>query len=115
MESQNLLHMKEEEKKPRDITVIEIDWENPEDLAELSTNDKFIKFELKESYLSILTALKNKENKAELFNIFNMSVIIEINKSQFKTVLNKVIQMLIEEEEYENCNKIKKLIEKYEI
>ena len=44
-----------------------------------------------------------------------MSVIIEINKSQFKTVLNKVIQMLIEEEEYENCNKIKKLIEKYEI
>ena len=115
MESQNLLHMKEEEKKPRDITVIEIDWENPEDLAELSTNDKFIKFVLKESYLSILTALKNKENKSELFNIFNMSAIIEINKSQFKTVLNKVIQMLIEEEEYENCNKIKKLIEKYEI
>ena len=57
MESQNLLHMKEEEKKPRDITVIEIDWENPEDLAELSTNDKFIRFVLRESYLSISTAL----------------------------------------------------------
>ena len=44
-----------------------------------------------------------------------MSVIIEINKSQFKTVLNKVIQMLIEEEKYESCTKIKNLIEKYEI
>ena len=60
-------------------------------------------------------SLRNNLDKAELFNVFNMSVILEINKSQFKKPLKKMMQMLIEEERYEACSKIKKIIEKYEL
>ena len=108
MESQNLLHMKEDVRRTKDITVIEIDWDNPEDLIKLSTDTTFTEFILKESYLSILYALKNNLNKAELFDIFNLSVIVEIDKSQVKTVLNKILRMLVSKEEYENCTKLKK-------
>ena len=115
MESQNLLHMKEDARRTKDITVIEIDWDSPEDLVKLSTDTTFTEFILKESYLQILYALKNNLNKAELFDIFNLSVIVEIDKSQFKTVLNRILQMLVNKEEYENCTKLKNIIEKYEI
>jgi|TARA_R100000482_G_C5130891_1_gene151814 hypothetical protein len=106
---------KEDKKMEREAVFIEIDWENQEDLIELSKSPKFKDFVLKESYKAIVYALKNNLPKAELFNIFNLSVIVEINRSQFKKPLKKMMQMLIEEERYEACNKLKKLIEKYEL
>lgn len=116
MESLNTLDMeKESGKKVREAVFIEIDWNNTEDLIDLANSPKFKDFVLKESYKAILHALRNNLPKAELFNIFNMSVIVEINKSQFKKPLNRVMKMLIEEEKYEACNKIKKIIEKYEL
>jgi len=115
MEPQNILQMEEENKEVREIVMLEIDWDNQEDLIELSTNLKFREFALKESYKSILHALKNNLNKAELFNVFNVSVIVEIKKSQFKAVLSRVAKLFLENEEYEKCSIIQKTIAKYEI
>jgi hypothetical protein len=115
----NIIQMEENDKmnklSKREVINIEIDWDNEEDLIGLSDNEIFVDFILEESLKAIVDALKNNKDKAELFNIFNMSVIIELKKSQFKNVLNKITDMLIKNEEYERCSELQKLIKKYEI
>lgn len=99
----------------REVVNIELDWDNEQDLIELGDNEVFVDFILEESLKAIVDALKNNKEKAELFNVFNMSVIIELKKPQFKTVLEKVNRMLIKNEEYERCNELKKLIKKHNL
>jgi len=111
--------MKEKDKMDkvvkREVVNIELDWDNEQDLIELGDNEVFVDFILEESLKAIVDALKNNKEKAELFNVFNMSVIIELKKPQFKTVLEKVNRMLIKNEEYERCNELKKLIKKHNL
>ncbi len=99
----------------REVTYIELTWEDNEDLLNLANSEQFSHFILEESLKAIIDALKNKKPKAELFNIFNMSVIIEINKPQFKDVLNKINEMFIQNEEYERCTQLSNLITKYKL
>jgi len=114
-----MLKMKEKDKMDkvvkREVVNIELDWDNEQDLIELGDNEVFVDFILEESLKAIVDALKNNKEKAELFNVFNMSVIIELKKPQFKTVLEKVNRMLIKNEEYERCNELKKLIKKHNL
>ena len=111
--------MKEKDKMDkvvkREVVNIELDWDNEQDLIELGDNEVLVDFILEESLKAIVDALKNNKEKAELFNVFNMSVIIELKKPQFKTVLEKVNRMLIKNEEYERCNELKKLIKKHNL
>ena len=99
----------------REVINIEIDWDSEEDLIGLSDNETFVDFILEGSLKAIVDALRNKKTKAELFNVFNKSVIIELKRSQFKTVLNRITDMVIRNEEYEKCSELQKLIKKYEI
>ena len=94
----------------REAIYIEINWDTPEDLSDLANSREFQNFILEETLTSIVNALENSLNKAELFNIFNMSVILEIEKSQFKVVLEKINSYLIREEEYERCTQTQNLI-----
>lgn len=94
----------------REAIYIEINWDTPEDLSDLANSREFQNFILEETLTSIVDALENNLSKAELFNIFNMSVILEIEKSQFKVVLEKINSYLIREEEYERCTQIQNLI-----
>ena len=114
-----MLKMKEKDKMDkvvkREVVNIELNWDNEQDLIELGDNEVFVDFILEESLKAIVDALKNNKEKAELFNVFNMSVIIELKKPQFKTVLEKVNRMLIKNEEYERCNELKKLIKKHNL
>ena len=111
--------MKEKDKMDkvdkREVVNIEIDWDSESDLIELGDNEIFVDFILEESLKAIVDALKNNKDKAELFNVFNMSVIIELKKSQFKTVLKKINHMLIRNEKYERCNELKKLLKTHKI
>ena len=107
--------IKAEEIEKREVTHIELTWDNVDDLAELSASHQFKSFILEESLKSITHALKSNLKKAELFNIFNMSVIIEIKRSQFKVVLEKINSLFLEDEEYERCSELQKLIKKYKL
>lgn len=115
----NILKMEEKDKmnkvSKREVINIELDWDNDQDLIDLSDNIEFVDFILEESLKAIVDALKNDKDKAELFNIFNMSVIIELKKSQFKTVLKQINKMLIRNEEYERCSEMQKLTKKYKL
>jgi len=94
------------------ITMLEILYNDGEDLKELATKEEFREFILKDSLKSINKAIKNNLNKVEFFNIFNLSLIIELDKSNYKNVLENISKHYIEDENYEMCSSINKLIKK---
>ena len=93
-------------------TNIELIYDNPEELMKLTEKSEFCEFILKDSLKAIKRAIKYKLKKVNLFNVLNLSVIIELDKSQYKSVLTRVEQHYANIENYEECSKIKKLIEK---
>ncbi len=106
---------KKEKLTKREATSIEIIYNNSEDLKNLSTREEFVQFILEDSFKSIEMALENKLDKVELFNIYNLSLVVEIEKSNYKNALNNLIEYYVTEENYEKCLLIKSIIKKYEI
>ena len=82
----NLDTMKEktDNKKKREVAMLELSWLSQEELYDLANSEKFYSFILEESLSQIVDALENNLDKAELFNIFNMSLIVEVSKRKFK-------------------------------
>ena len=93
-------------------TMLEILYNDGEDLKELATKEEFREFILKDSLRSIQKAIKNNLNRVELFNIFNLSLIVELDKSNYKSVLENISKHYIEDENYEICSSVNKLIKK---
>jgi hypothetical protein len=85
-------------------TMLEILYNDGEDLKELATKEEFREFILKDSLRSIQKAIKNNLNRVELFNIFNLSLIVELDKSNYKSVLENISKHYIEDENYDICS-----------
>jgi hypothetical protein len=66
----------------------------------------------KEVPQSIEYAIENKKTFAAIFEINDSNCYIELHKNQWIQALETCIIFYIEEEDYESCNKITKLIEK---
>ena len=106
------IHLTMNKDKEREVTPIEITYNTKKDLDELASSDQFKSFILKRTLEEIEFALENDLEKIEIFNIFNLSLIIELERKNFKSVLNKVMDSYIKDEDFEKCNQIKKLIDK---
>tara|TARA_R110001592_G_scaffold191790_1_gene438318 strand:+ start:3347 stop:3667 length:321 start_codon:yes stop_codon:yes gene_type:complete len=91
-------------------TLIEIVYNDAEDLKKLAIREEFRQFIIEDVLDTIKDAIKNNLNKVELFNIFNLSLVVELDKSNYKSVLSNIIQHYIKDEDYETCDLIKKLI-----
>ena len=98
--------------KEREVTHIELVWDSIQDLIDLSKSEHFSEFILLKSYDAITKAIEDNLDKVELFNIFNMSLIIELDRPNFPVVLNNITKYFISLEDYEECDKIKQLIDK---
>ena len=98
-------------KSKREVTCIEIIWEKKSDVLELPNTEVFTNFILEESYEAIKSALEEDLETVELFNIQNLSIVIELKKSQFPSVLEKIKEMYVDQEDYEECIKIQNLID----
>mgnify|MGYP003640194360 FL=1 len=92
-------------------TLIEIVYNDSSDLKKLASKEEFRTFIIKDSLESIKNAIKYGDDKVELFNIFNLSLTVELKRSNFKSVLNNITKYYIKDEDYEMCNQIKKLID----
>ena len=92
-------------------TLIEIVYNDSSDLKKLASKEEFRTFIIKDSLESIKNAIKYGDDKVELFNIFNLSLTVELKRSNFKNVLNNITKYYIKDEDYEMCNQIKKLID----
>ena len=97
-------------KQEKYLTHIEITWEDQQDLIDLGSSEEFANFILLKSYETIEKAIEDNLSKVELFNIFNLSLIVELERKHFKSVLEKVTDIFLEDEDYEECSKIKNLI-----
>jgi len=103
---------KESKTKKREVTNIELVYGSKEDLVSLASKEEFVEFILEDSLTSITKAIKENLEKVELFNILNLSLIVELDKSKYKTVLERIIQHYVEVEDYDKCIEIQSLINK---
>jgi len=60
----------------------------------------------------ISEGVEYKLESVNIAEIKNQDLIISVPKSEWKGGLNKALDYYVEKEEYEECSKIKKLIEK---
>ena len=111
----NFNTMGKDVKPKKEITTIEITQRSKTELKELSNSKEFQDIILKDAYQSIKEAIDKKWKKVELFNIINLSIIIEIPDIGFPSALQKISKYFEEKEEYEKCAKIKKLINKIKL
>lgn len=61
---------------------------------------------------SIEYAMDNKKTFASIFEINDSNCYIELHKNQWIQALETCVLFYIEEEDYESCNKITKLVER---
>ena len=99
------------QKKPS-ITALEIDLRDEQDLIDLSSDEKFINFILMDAYKSLKIAINSNLSKVPLFDIFNLSILVEVKKSNYIPILKKIMNVYELAEDYEECSKIKNLIKK---
>ena len=60
----------------------------------------------------ISEAIKNKQNKIKLCEVKNSNTYITVEKQNWKLSLDSALEFYINTEEYEECSKIKNLIDK---
>jgi hypothetical protein len=84
------------------------------DFSELLKQKIFVDYVKENSYKAIKKAISNNLDKAELFRIDNLSLVLELDKSQFVSALNSIIEYYSFIEDYDTCIKITSLISKYE-
>ena len=104
--------MEKKIKSKKEITTIEIAHRSKKELKELSNSKEFQDIIMNDAFYSIKEAIAKKWNKVELFNIINLSIIIEISDIGFSSALSKISKYFEIKEDYEKCAEIKKLINK---
>ena len=104
---------KKKQKIERKAPYIELEYSDVDNLKNLHKNEVFVTYILEETLESIEHAIKNKLKKVEIFIIINLSIIVELKKSQFRSALMKISDFYAQKDEFEKCIEIdKKLISK---
>ena len=101
-----------EESVEREVPKIEIIYLDGKELDELKSKKKFAEHILENSLASIEEAINKKWYKVELYNVVNLSILIELKRSNFSKVLKRISKLYEKREEFEICAKIQKLINK---
>lgn len=92
--------------------VVTIKGEGQADIDALCENEVFANAVYVETIAGIKDAVNTKSKTAVLFQIAKSEYYLELEKSQWKQALQTCIDRLIDEEKYEECSKIKVLMDK---
>ena len=76
---------------------------------ELSTNKQKV---YKSLIDGVSEAIKSNKKEIKLCEVKNSNIYITVEKSKWKSSLDSALQFYINKEEYEECSKIKDLIDK---
>ena len=96
--------------KEREVPLISFEYEEWEDLQHLIFEDTFITPILRYTLEAIKYAIENKLNKAELFIVDNLSLSVELPKSEFSNALKRILKHYEKEEDYNECIDIQNLM-----
>jgi hypothetical protein len=92
--------------------VVTVKGEGQTDIDALCENEVFTKAVFTETIAGIKDAINTKSKTAVLFQLAKSDYYLELDKSQWKQALQTCIDRFIESEQYEECSKIKLLIDK---
>ena len=92
--------------------VINVKGEGQADIDSLCENEVFIKAVFTETIAGITDAIKTKSKTVTLFQLAKSEYYLELDRSQWKQALQTCINRLVEVEQYEECSKIKVLMDK---
>ena len=101
--------MNTEDRKP---TNLELFFFNRDELDEMTSDPDFHRFVKLETYKAIEYAIENNLPTVEVFKLWNLGYMVLISENQYKEVLNHILPVFEEEEEYDECLKIKNLIKR---
>jgi len=101
---------KETKTKERKIPLISFEYDEWEDLQDLVFEDSFISPIIRYTLGAIKYSIENKLNKAELFIIDNLSLSVDLPKSEFLNALKRILKHYEKEEDYNECVEIQNLI-----
>lgn len=97
------------------IINLQISYNNEEDLKTIANSEDFISFALQQSLDVILQAIEENKSKVELFNIVNLSLIVEVDSTQYPSVLKKIQEHYSQLEDFDKCIEIQDVISKLSI
>ena len=92
--------------------VITVSGEGETDIEALCENEIFVNAVFVETIAGIKDAISTRSKTATLFQIAKSDYYLELDKSQWKQALQTCIDKLIDKEEYEECSRIKMLMDK---
>jgi hypothetical protein len=102
-------------KTKKGVINLQISYENEEDLKAISRSEDFTAFALQQSLDVILQAIEDKKDKVELFNIVNLSLIVELDSTQYPVILKKIQEHYSQIEDFDKCIEIQDVISKLSI
>ena len=79
--------------------------------SELITNEALLTLIKRETFVAIEEAFRNKKTFATLFEIGGVGLYIDIPKQYWIPALEQCINFMLEDEKFEECIPIKKLID----
>jgi hypothetical protein len=107
--------MEQDIKTKKGIINLQISYNNEEDLKTIANSEDFISFALQQSLDVILQAIEENKSKVELFNIVNLSLIVEVDSTQYPSVLKKIQEHYSQLEDFDKCIEIQDVISKLSI
>jgi hypothetical protein len=92
--------------------IVHTKGEGKADVDALSSNEVFSNAVFKEAFEGIKDAIKTRSKTAVLFELGTSEYYIELQKQDWEQALQSCIDRFVEDEKYEECIKIKDVIEK---
>ena len=98
-------------KAQRKVLNVEIVYDDADDLQQLQDSEQFNNLILQDAFEVVEKAVGTKKKAVPIVNIPNLGLEVSIERSNFKPILQKALQYYIQQEQYERCEQLTKLID----
>ena len=90
---------------------VEIIYDHVDDLQQLQDSDQFNNLILQDAFEVVEKAASTKKKTVPIVNIPNLGLQVSVERQNFKPILQKALQYYIQQEQYEKCEQVTKLID----
>jgi len=98
-------------KAQRKVLNVEIVYEDADDLQQLQDSEQFNNLILQDAFEVVEKAVGTKKKAVPIVNIPNLGLEVSIERQNFKPILQKALQYYVQQEQYERCEHLTKLID----
>ena len=90
---------------------VEIVYDHADDLEQLQNSEQFSNLILQDAFEVVEKAASTKKKTVPIVNIPNLGLQVSVERQNFKPILQKALQYYIQQEQYEKCEQVTKLID----